>query len=120
MPELPGSRVDEVGPNGSAGALPLGGELESAAASESQAPDPAWIASIAKCSVQGIADRRPHRARRKPAVGASLRRRCTRRAVFRTRPTPHPHLAEPYAGDERLPEDTARASQRRTCTPMSR
>ena len=54
MPELPGSRAVTVGPNGSAGALPLGGDLESAAASESQAPDPARIASIANSLFRGV------------------------------------------------------------------
>ena len=54
MPELPGSRAVTVGPSGSAGALPLGGDLESAAASESQAPDPAWIASIANSLFRGL------------------------------------------------------------------
>jgi cysteine desulfurase/selenocysteine lyase len=34
--------------------LPLGGALESAAASESQAPDPAWIASIANSLFRGL------------------------------------------------------------------
>jgi len=54
MPELPGSRAVTVGPSGSAGALPLGGDLESAAASESQAPDPAWIAAIANSLFRGL------------------------------------------------------------------
>ena len=48
MPELPGSRVMMVGPGASAGTLPVGGELERVAATESQAPDPAWVASIAE------------------------------------------------------------------------
>ena len=54
MPELPGSRATTVGPGGSAGSLPLGGDLESVAASESQAPDPAWIASIANALFRGV------------------------------------------------------------------
>jgi len=54
MPELPGSPAVTVGPSGSAGALPLGGDLESAAASESQAPDPAWIAAIANSLFRGL------------------------------------------------------------------
>ena len=54
MPELPGSRAMTVGPSGSARALPLGGELESVAASESQAPDPAFIASIANALFRGL------------------------------------------------------------------
>src|SRR6185312_9519591 len=54
MPELPGSRAMRVGPSGSAGALPLGGELENLAASESQAPDPAFIASIANALFRGL------------------------------------------------------------------
>src|SRR6185295_14519533 len=54
MPELPGSRAVTVGPSGSAGALPLGGDLESAAAAESQAPDPAFIASIANALYRGL------------------------------------------------------------------
>ena len=54
MPELPGSRVMMVGPGASVGSLPLGGELERASAGESQAPDPAWIASIANALFSGL------------------------------------------------------------------
>ena len=54
MPELPGSRVMMVGPGASAGTLPVGGELERVAATESQAPDPAWIASIANSLFSGL------------------------------------------------------------------
>ena len=51
MPELPGSRV--IGPGASVGSLPVGGELERVSAGESQAPDPAWIASIANTLFSG-------------------------------------------------------------------
>ena len=54
MPELPGSRVMMVGPGASAGTLPVGGELQRVAATESQAPDPAWIASIANSLFSGL------------------------------------------------------------------
>ena len=53
MPELPGSRVMMVGPGASVGSLPVGGELERVSAGESQAPDPAWIASIANALFSG-------------------------------------------------------------------
>ena len=53
MPELPGSRVMMVGPGASVGSLPVGGELERVSAGESQAPDPAWIASIANTLFSG-------------------------------------------------------------------
>ena len=51
---LPGSRVMRVGPGASVGSFPLGGELERASAGESQAPDPAWIASIANALFSGL------------------------------------------------------------------
>ena len=54
MPELPGSRVMMVGPGASVGSLPVGGELERVSAGESQAPDPAWIASIANALFSGL------------------------------------------------------------------
>ena len=53
MPELPGSRVMMVGPGASVGSFPVGGELERVSAGESQAPDPAWIASIANTLFSG-------------------------------------------------------------------
>jgi cysteine desulfurase / selenocysteine lyase len=53
MPKLPGSRTMTVGPETPTGSLPVGAEFERVAAAESQAPDPAWIASIANSLFNG-------------------------------------------------------------------
>jgi cysteine desulfurase / selenocysteine lyase len=54
MPELPGSQVMSVAPGASGAGLPSAGDLERAAAFQRQAPDPAWIASIANSLFRGL------------------------------------------------------------------
>jgi hypothetical protein len=54
MPEIPGSQVVTVAPAASGAGLPTAGDLERAAAFQSQAPDPAWIASIANSLFRGL------------------------------------------------------------------
>ena len=72
-----------VGPGASVGSLPVGGELERVSAGESQAPDPAWIASIANALFSGLpgesvtgpgASPPSCRVRRGCVVGAGSRR----------------------------------------------
>jgi cysteine desulfurase / selenocysteine lyase len=54
MPELPGSQAWAAAPSASAATLPSADSLERAAALEGQAPDPAWIASIANSLFKGV------------------------------------------------------------------
>lgn len=53
MPEFSGTRTIGAGPGASVEALPVGAELERSAAAGSQAPDPAWIASLANAMFAG-------------------------------------------------------------------
>ena len=101
MPELPGSRGVMVGPSGSAGALPLGGDLESAAASGESGARSRLDRLDRELTISRLAERVLGGAWRKPALGARLRQRCTAGPCAGRAHRGTARLAQSDAGSER-------------------